>query len=98
MVPTEVLAEQHYLAARSFLAGLEVTDSACIGGARPLEVALLTNRTTAVSGQGSKPSCGREPRLVVGTHALLTDNIRFRSLGVVVIDEQHRFGSSSARP
>ena len=93
MVPTEVLAEQHYLAARSFLAGLEVTDSACIGGARPLEVALLTNRTTG----GERARIQAELvagslDLVVGTHALLTDNIRFRSLGVVVIDEQHRFG------
>ena len=46
MVPTEVLAEQHYLAARSFLAGLEVEDTTRIAGARPLEVALLTNRIT----------------------------------------------------
>ena len=93
MVPTEVLAEQHYLAARSFLAGLEVTHSARIPGARPLEVALLTNRTTG----GERARIQAELLagsldLVVGTHALLTDNIRFRSLGVVVIDEQHRFG------
>ena len=93
MVPTEVLAEQHYLAARSFLDGLEVTDAARIGGARPLEVALLTNRTTG----GERARIQAELvagslDLVVGTHALLTDNIRFRSLGVVVIDEQHRFG------
>ncbi len=93
MVPTEVLAEQHYLAARSFLAGLEVDDSARIAGARPLEVALLTNRTTG----GERARIQAELvdgslDLVVGTHALLTDNIRFRSLGVVVIDEQHRFG------
>ncbi len=93
MVPTEVLAEQHYLAARNFLAGLEVTDSAHIGGARPLEVALLTNRTTG--GERAKIQADLldgSLDLVVGTHALLTDNIRFRSLGVVVIDEQHRFG------
>ncbi len=93
MVPTEVLAEQHYLAARSFLGGLEVTDSARIGEARPLEVALLTNRTTG--GERAKIQADLldgSLDLVVGTHALLTDNIRFRSLGVVVIDEQHRFG------
>ena len=93
MVPTEVLAEQHYLAARNFLAGLEVTDSARIGGARPLEVALLTNRTSG--GERAKIQADLldgSLDLVVGTHALLTDNIRFRSLGVVVIDEQHRFG------
>ncbi len=93
MVPTEVLAEQHYLAARGFLAGLEVTDSARIAGARPLEVALLTNRTTGVERARIQAELmAGSLDLVVGTHALLTDNIRFRSLGVVVIDEQHRFG------
>ena len=93
MVPTEVLAEQHYLAAGNLLAGLEVPDSTRIGGVRPLQVALLTNRTTG----GDRARIQAELvagslDLVVGTHALLTDNIRFRSLGVVVIDEQHRFG------
>jgi ATP-dependent DNA helicase RecG len=93
MVPTEVLAEQHYLAARSLLAGLEVGDQARIGGARPLEVALLTSRASA--GERSRIQGDLQDGsldLVVGTHALLTDDIRFRSLGVVVIDEQHRFG------
>jgi len=93
MVPTEVLAEQHYLAARSFLDGLEVSDSTRIGGVRSLAVALLTNRTTGSERsrlQGELLAGSLD--LVVGTHALLTDNIRFRSLGVAVIDEQHRFG------
>jgi ATP-dependent DNA helicase RecG len=93
MVPTEVLAEQHFLAAQSFLGGLEVADSTRIGGVRPLAVALLTNGTTA--GERSRIQSellAGSLDLVVGTHALLTDVIRFRSLGVVVIDEQHRFG------
>ncbi|MGO9879488.1 MAG: ATP-dependent DNA helicase RecG [Acidimicrobiales bacterium] len=93
MVPTEVLAEQHFLAARGFLDGLEVPDASRIGGVRPLSVALLTNKT----GAGERARMQVELLdgsldLVVGTHALLTDNVRFRSLGVVVIDEQHRFG------
>ena len=93
MVPTEVLAEQHYLAARSLLAGLEVKDATRLGGVRPLEVALLTNRTTGSERARMQAELGAGSLdLVVGTHALLTDNIRFRSLGVVVIDEQHRFG------
>ena len=93
MVPTEVLAEQHYLAASSFLAGLEVPDATRIGGARPLEVALLTNRTTGSERARIQAELATGSLdLVVGTHALLTDNIRFHSLGVVVIDEQHRFG------
>jgi ATP-dependent DNA helicase RecG len=93
MVPTEVLAEQHYLAARGFLTGLEVADGTRLGGARPLGVALLTSRTASAERsriQGELLDGSLD--LVVGTHALLTDNIRFRSLGVVVIDEQHRFG------
>jgi len=58
-----------------------------------LEVALLTSKTTG----GERARIQAELvagslDLVVGTHALLTDNIRFHSLGVVVIDEQHRFG------
>ncbi|MGA3352541.1 MAG: ATP-dependent DNA helicase RecG [Acidimicrobiales bacterium] len=93
MVPTEVLAEQHYLAARGFLDGLQVPDGSRLGGSRPLGVALLTSRTAA----GERTRIQAELLdgsldLVVGTHALLTDNVRFRSLGVVVIDEQHRFG------
>jgi ATP-dependent DNA helicase RecG len=93
MVPTEVLAEQHYLSARSLLAGLEVDDQGRIGGTRPLEVALLTSRATANERSRIQADLLEGSLdLVVGTHALLTDNIRFRSLGVVVIDEQHRFG------
>jgi ATP-dependent DNA helicase RecG len=93
MVPTEVLAEQHYLAARGFLSGLQVDDSTRIGGVRPLAVALLTNRTSASERSRLQAELlAGTLDLVVGTHALLTDDIRFRSLGVVVIDEQHRFG------
>ena len=93
MVPTEVLAEQHYLAARGFLAGLQVADGTRIGGLRELSVALLTSRTTA-GGRTKIQSqlLDGSLDLVVGTHALLTDDIRFHSLGIVVIDEQHRFG------
>jgi len=93
MVPTEVLAEQHYLSARSFLGDLTVADLSRIGGTRPLAVALLTNRTTASERSRIQAELlDGSLDLIVGTHALLTDNVRFRSLGVVVIDEQHRFG------
>ncbi len=93
MVPTEVLAEQHYLLARRLLGTLTVPDPDRLGGNRPLEVALLTartppaRRTRLLGGLRS----GRID-LVVGTHALLTDDVGFAALGVVVIDEQHRFG------
>jgi ATP-dependent DNA helicase RecG len=93
MVPTEVLAEQHHMAVRALTASLEVGDADRLGGRRPLEVALLTSRTGAAERarlhQGLREG---SVDLVVGTHALLTDEVRFRSLGVVVIDEQHRFG------
>ena len=93
MVPTEVLAEQHFGAVRVLLEGLSVDDPSRLGGGRPVSVALLTNRTTA--GERAKLHEGLlagSVDLLVGTHALLTDRVAFRSLGVVVIDEQHRFG------
>ncbi|MGH8980527.1 MAG: ATP-dependent DNA helicase RecG, partial [Acidimicrobiales bacterium] len=93
MAPTEVLAEQHLAAVRELVDGLAVPDSSRLGGTRPLEVALLTHRTTAAERarlhEGLRAGA---LDVVVGTHALLTDEVRFHSLGVVVIDEQHRFG------
>ncbi|MGH9305096.1 MAG: ATP-dependent DNA helicase RecG, partial [Acidimicrobiales bacterium] len=93
MVPTEVLAEQHYLSARRLLAGIEVGDPGRLSGLRPLGIALLTSRTPGSERQRILAGL-REGRidLVCGTHALLTDDVEFASLGVVVVDEQHRFG------
>ncbi len=93
MVPTEVLAEQHHMAVGELTAGITVDDPGRLEGRRPLSVALLTNRTTAT--ERSRLRAGLkmgQVDLVVGTHALLTDDVRFHSLGLVVIDEQHRFG------
>jgi ATP-dependent DNA helicase RecG len=93
MAPTEVLAEQHFLSVRELLADLVVPDPERLGGSRPLAVALLTNRTPAAERAKLHEGLrGGSIDLVVGTHALLTDEVRFASLGVVVIDEQHRFG------
>lgn len=93
MVPTEVLAEQHFLSAREMLAGLEVADSSRLGGRRPLEVVLLTSRTPASERQRIQTQLlGGGIDLVVGTHALLTDDVVFAALGAAVVDEQHRFG------
>jgi len=93
MVPTEVLAEQHYFAVSRLLEGLEVPDASRLGGVRPLATELLTSRTTGaersrILGELANGSLD----LIVGTHALLTADVAFRSLGVVVVDEQHRFG------
>ncbi|HUD18272.1 MAG TPA: ATP-dependent DNA helicase RecG, partial [Acidimicrobiales bacterium] len=93
MAPTEVLAEQHFFSVRELVAGLVVPDPQTLAGSRPLNVALLTSRTPA--GARSKVHEGLRAGavdVVVGTHALLTEDVRFASLGAVVIDEQHRFG------
>ncbi len=81
MAPTETLAQQHYRTLWELLDGMDVS------------VALLT---------GSTPQRERTPihegleegstDILVGTHALIEDKVQFRELGVVVIDEQHRFG------
>jgi ATP-dependent DNA helicase RecG len=93
MAPTEVLAEQHAAAVRSLVDGLTVPDPATLEGSRPLAVALLTSKT----GSGERAALHQgladgTVDLLIGTHALLTEEVGFRSLGVVVIDEQHRFG------
>jgi ATP-dependent DNA helicase RecG len=93
MAPTEVLAEQHELAMAALLGDLTVPDEATLTGDRPLRVALLTNRTTAA--ERSRVLAGLangSVDLLVGTHALLEEKVAFQALGVVVIDEQHRFG------
>ena len=93
MAPTEVLAEQHAQEVRTLLAGLTVPDPSTLEGHRPLGVALLTNRSGAA--ERSRIHAGLADGTVdilIGTHALLTEQVVFSSLGVVVIDEQHRFG------
>jgi ATP-dependent DNA helicase RecG len=93
MAPTEVLAEQHALGVRSLVDGLSVGDESTLMGERPVRVELLTNRTT----QAERKRLLADLRaggvdIVIGTHALIQEGIEFPSLGVVVIDEQHRFG------
>jgi ATP-dependent DNA helicase RecG len=93
MAPTEVLAEQHLAEVRRLVDGLTVSDPSTLSGERPLRVDLLTSRTGAADRTAILEGLGRgRVDLVVGTHALLTDQVVFHSLGVVVIDEQHRFG------
>ncbi len=93
MVPTEVLAEQHLASLRRDLAGLVLEDPSALGGTRPLSIQLLTGRVRAKDRQAVLLALAEGAvDIVVGTHALLTDDVRFRALGVIVIDEQHRFG------
>ena len=93
MAPTEVLAEQHYATLRPLLAGLVVTEEGALFGERPLGIELLTNRTPAAD--RARLHAGLVEGtvdLLIGTHALLTEGVEFADLGMVVIDEQHRFG------
>ncbi len=93
MAPTEVLAEQHHQSVTAMLDEVTLEDDANLFGSRRLAVALLTNRTTAAERRSLMAGLGAgEVDIVIGTHALLEDAVAFKSLGVVVIDEQHRFG------
>ncbi|MEQ1786839.1 MAG: ATP-dependent DNA helicase RecG [Acidimicrobiales bacterium] len=94
MAPTEVLAEQHFTSIRPLLDGITVPDDgASLFGDRPLTLELLTNRVTGKERQRVLGALAAgEVDVLVGTHALIQDAVEFRSLGVVVIDEQHRFG------
>jgi ATP-dependent DNA helicase RecG len=93
MAPTEVLAEQHHLSATAMLADLTVPSEGGLFADRPVRVELLTNRTTAAERRRLVAGLGQgEVDIVVGTHALLYGDAPFARLGVVVIDEQHRFG------
>jgi len=93
MAPTEVLAEQHASGVRRLLAGVTVPDPGNLFGDRPLRVELLTNRVTG--GDRRDVLAGLADGTVdiaIGTHALIQEGVQFHSLGVVVVDEQHRFG------
>ncbi|HEX2383082.1 MAG TPA: ATP-dependent DNA helicase RecG [Acidimicrobiales bacterium] len=92
MAPTEVLAEQHALSVRALLEGFTLPADNLLGD-RALKVELLTGRTTATERRrilGGLES--GEADILIGTHALIEEGVAFRSLGVVVVDEQHRFG------
>jgi ATP-dependent DNA helicase RecG len=93
MAPTEVLAEQHATSVRAMLDGVTVPDPGNLFGDRPLRVELLTNRVTGADRkQVLAGLADGSVDIAIGTHALIQDTVDFSSLGVVVVDEQHRFG------
>lgn len=93
MAPTEVLAEQHAAGVRQLVADLEVPDPGNLFGDRPLRVELLTNRVTGADRKDVLAGLADgSVDVVIGTHALIQEGVDFGSLGVVVVDEQHRFG------
>ena len=91
MAPTEVLAEQHFATLCALLPGL--ADAGLIGASAPARGALLTGSVTQARRREllARLASG-ELDVLVGTHALIEEPVRFASLGVVVVDEQHRFG------
>ena len=94
MAPTEVLAEQHYAAITELLDGFTLgAEGQNLFGERPLAVELLTNRVGAADRRRIVGGLADGTvDLAVGTHALIQEGVEFAHLGVVVIDEQHRFG------
>ena len=83
MAPTEILAEQHALSLGPLFESLSV------------HVVLLTGSLTAAAKRKVKTAISSgEAQLVIGTHALLTEDVVFSNLGLVIADEQHRFGVS----
>ncbi len=83
MAPTEILATQHYLSARKLLAR----------SPRPYKITLLTGSLDTAQKRRSRMRIANgEAELIVGTQALIQDRVDFASLGLVIVDEQHRFG------
>ncbi len=83
MVPTEILAEQHFQRLKAWMEPLGITVVWLSGSMKKKEKAEV--QSLIESGQA---------KFIVGTHALIQDSVRFASLGLVIIDEQHRFGVS----
>jgi len=93
MAPTEALAEQHAVGARRLLDGMRIEDGDSLFGQRPVRVELLTNGVTGEQRKAVlKGIADGSVDIVIGTHALIQEAVKFHRLGVVVIDEQHRFG------
>ena len=79
--PTEILATQHYNTFLRMLEGIGIGVDLLIGSVRPADKKKIKARIAS-----------GETHIVIGTHALIEDDVTFRDLGLVVIDEQHRFG------
>jgi ATP-dependent DNA helicase RecG len=88
MAPTEILATQHYLSARKLLGNVLSPRTG-----KPYRVTLLTGSLDEATKREARGRIFRgETDLAIGTHALIEDKVDFDNLGLVIVDEQHRFG------
>ncbi|MGW7354293.1 ATP-dependent DNA helicase RecG [Streptomyces sp. NPDC054784] len=92
LAPTEVLAQQHHRSITGLMG--ELAEGGMLGGAEhATKVVLLTGSMgVAARRQPLLDLATGEAGIVIGTHALIEDKVRFHDLGLVVVDEQHRFG------
>ncbi|WJV45931.1 ATP-dependent DNA helicase RecG [Streptomyces flavofungini] len=92
LAPTEVLAQQHHRSITEMMG--ELAEGGMLGGAEhATKVTLLTGSMgTAARRQALLDLATGEAGIVIGTHALIEDKVQFHDLGLVVVDEQHRFG------
>lgn len=81
MAPTEILAKQHYESIKEYFKEYDINISLLTGSITKKQKENIYNKIT-----------NGEIDLVIGTHALLNDNLNFKNLGLVITDEQHRFG------
>lgn len=81
MVPTEILAEQHFTSIESMVSGWGVKTALITGSTPKKQKEEMLNRVA-----------DGDIKIVIGTHALIQDNVEFKNLGLVITDEQHRFG------
>ncbi|MBN0046217.1 ATP-dependent DNA helicase RecG [Streptomyces actuosus] len=92
LAPTEVLAQQHHRSVTEMMG--ELAEGGMLGGAdHGTKVVLLTGSMGAAARRRALLDLATgEAGIVIGTHALIEDKVRFHDLGLVVVDEQHRFG------
>lgn len=81
MAPTEILANQHFETINKMVAGLDINVKLLTGSTKPKDRKIIHDELTS-----------GKLNILIGTHALIEENVSFDNLGLVIIDEQHRFG------
>ena len=93
MAPTEILAKQHFKEISKLLFPFKLKIALLTGKEDQIASVKLKNETIAISRQKIlEKTLSGEINVLIGTHALIQDKVRFKNLGLVVVDEQHRFG------